>query len=145
MRYRFTALLLLGLITLPACRAEIAIGKRTTEYSSYTPPTMTDTTGLYRHVVAFKFKENTTHAQIDAIVKDFAALQDAIPDIIAFEHGKQVSPEGFDQGYTHIFIVTFKDAAGLEVYLPHPAHQAFVEKLLPLLDPPPFVVDYVAE
>jgi len=107
-------------------------------------PAMSDTTGVYRHVVAFKFKEATTDAQIQQIVKDFGKLPDAIPEIIAYEHGKNVSPEGLDKGFTHVFLVTFKDKAGLDVYLPHPAHKAFVEKLLPLLEEP-FVVDYVAE
>lgn len=105
---------------------------------------MHDTTGVYRHVVAFKFKETTTEAQIAQIIEDFGKLQNDIPEIIAFEHGKNVSPEGLDQGFTHVFLVTFKDKAGLEVYLPHPAHKAFVEKLLPLLEQP-FVVDYVAK
>lgn len=107
-------------------------------------PAMTNTTGVYRHVVVFKFKETTTDAQVKQIVKDFGTLQDDIKEIIAYEHGTNVSPEGLDQGFTHVFLVTFKDKAGLDVYLPHPAHKAFVEKLLPLLEEP-FVVDYVAE
>lgn len=107
-------------------------------------PAMPQTQGVYRHVVTFKFKDTTTDAQIKQIVEDFGKLQDAIPEIIAFEHGTNVSPEGLDQGFTHVFLVTFKDKAGLDVYLPHPAHKAFVEKLLPLLEQP-FVVDYVAQ
>ena len=107
-------------------------------------PAMHETTGVYRHVVAFKFKDTTTDAQIAQIVEDFGKLQNDIPEIIAFEHGKNVSPEGLDQDFTHVFLVTFKDKAGLDVYLPHPAHKAFVEKLLPLLEQP-FVVDYVAQ
>jgi len=105
---------------------------------------MQDTTGVYRHVVAFKFKETATDEQIAQIVEDFGKLKNQIPDIIAYEHGVNVSPEGLDAGFTHVFLVTFKDKAGLEVYLPHPAHKAFVEKLRPLLDQP-FVVDYVAK
>lgn len=105
---------------------------------------MTDYANTYRHVVVFKFKDTTTPAQIEQINNDFKALQNAIPEIIAFEHGKNVSPEGLDQGFTHVYLVTFKDKAGLETYLPHPAHQAFVAKLLPLLEQP-FVVDYVAQ
>ncbi|MFK7790073.1 MAG: Dabb family protein [Phycisphaeraceae bacterium] len=107
-------------------------------------PAMTNTLGVYRHVVVFKFKDTTTDAQIKMIVDDFGKLQDAIPEIIAYEHGKNVSPEGLDQGFTHVFLVTFRNKAGLDVYLPHPAHKAFVDKLLPLLEEP-FVVDYVAE
>eukprot|EP00752_Nemacystus_decipiens_P016924 g15152.t1 len=105
---------------------------------------MPTTAGLYRHVVAFKFKDTATETQIAQIVEEFGKLQDDIPEIIAFEHGTNVSPEGLDQGFTHVFLVTFKEKAGLEVYLPHPAHKAFVEKLLPLLEQP-FVVDYVAK
>lgn len=104
-----------------------------------------DRASVYRHVVAFKFKDTTTPTQIDQIVAAFSELEEKIDVITAFEHGQQVSPEGFDQGYTHVFIVTFEDRAGLDVYLPHPAHKAFVEQLLPLLAPPPFVVDYMAE
>ena len=106
-------------------------------------PAMTNSLGVYRHVVAFKFKDTTTEAQIKQIVEDFGTLQTDIKEIIAYEHGINVSPEGLDQGFTHVFLVTFKDKAGLDVYLPHPAHKAFVEKLLPLLEEP-FVVDYVA-
>ena len=131
----FTALLLC--FTLTACQTHLDSNAK--EY-----PEMTDSTGLYRHVVVFKFKETATQAHIDEIVQAFGKLQDDIPEIIAYEHGVNVSPEGLDQGFTHVFLVTFKDKAGLEVYLPHPAHQAFVKKLRPLLEQP-FVVDYVVE
>lgn len=106
---------------------------------------MTTANKPYRHIVAFKFKDTTTDAQVAHIVASFVELKNQIDVITGFEHGKQVSLEGFDQGYTHVFVVTFKDRAGLDLYLPHPAHKSFVEKLLPLLAPPPFVVDYVAE
>ncbi|MBX2852771.1 MAG: Dabb family protein [Phycisphaeraceae bacterium] len=107
-------------------------------------PAMQETQDVYRHVVVFKFKNTATDAQIKQIVGDFGKLQNDIKEIIAFEHGTNVSPEGLDQGFTHVFLVTFKNKAGLDAYLPHPAHKAFVEKLLPLLEEP-FVVDYVAK
>ena len=55
-----------------------------------------------------------------------------------------MSPENHAQGYTHCFIVSFKDSAGLDVYLPHKDHKAFVEQLLPVLDKV-LVVDFVAK
>ncbi len=100
--------------------------------------------GVYRHVVVFKFKQTATPEQINEIVEDFAGLQNQIDAITGFEHGVNVSPEGLDQGFTHVFLVSFKDKAGLEQYLPHPAHKTFVEQLRPLLEEP-FVVDYVAQ
>jgi hypothetical protein len=62
---------------------------------------------------------------------------------VDFEWGTNVSPEGKGDGFTHCFFVTFKDKAGLEVYLPHPAHQEFGAGLRGILDKV-LVVDYVA-
>lgn len=97
--------------------------------------------GLLRHVVAFKFEEDATQAQIDQVVEDFAALEEKIPFIIDFEWGTNVSPEGHDKGFTHCFILTFKTAADRDAYLPHPAHKEFGESLGGLLDDV-FVIDY---
>lgn len=131
MRTFLTAALLLPALLLTAC------------HSHPTCESCPMNQSVYRHVVAFKFKESATEAQIKEIVDGFADLQNKIDAITGYEHGINVSPEGLDQGFTHVFIVTFKDKAGLEEYLPHPAHQAFVAKLKPVLEQP-FVVDFVA-
>lgn len=136
MRLILVPALLMILAILPACHS----------HPCANCSTMQENQQVYRHVVAFRFKDTTTPEQIDDIVAGFSDLQNQIDAIIAFEHGKNVSPEDLDQDFTHVFIVTFKDAAGLDIYLPHPAHMAFVEKLLPLLDKDgAFVIDYVAE
>ena len=98
---------------------------------------------VYRHVVAFKFKATATPEQINEIVDEFGKLPAQIDTIIGYEWGPQVSPEPLHEGTTHVFLVTFKDRAGLDVYLPHPAHQAFVAKLKPILEKA-VVVDYDA-
>ncbi len=97
----------------------------------------------YRHVVLFKFKDTATPEQVQSIEKAFAELAGKIDTVKAFEWGTNVSPEGHNDGFTHCFFVTFADKAGLEVYLPHADHQAFVAKLKPILDKV-CVVDYVA-
>jgi hypothetical protein len=81
---------------------------------------------VLRHVVLFAFKSETTADEIAAVEQAFAGLPAAIPEIIAFEWGRDVSVEGKTQGFTHCFLVTFRDAAGRDAYLPHPAHQDFV-------------------
>jgi hypothetical protein len=81
---------------------------------------------VLRHVVLFAFKPDATPADIAAVEQAFAALPAQIPQIIAFEWGRDVSVEGKAQGFTHCYLVTFKDEAGRDAYLPHPAHQAFV-------------------
>jgi quinol monooxygenase YgiN len=102
-----------------------------------------DESGPYRHVVFFKFKESATPAQVKHIEEEFAKLPSKMDFITGFEWGTNVSPENLNDGFTHCFLVTFKDKAGVDAYLPHPAHQAFVAILKPLLDKV-CVVDYVA-
>jgi hypothetical protein len=99
--------------------------------------------GIYRHVVLLKFTESATAEQVQAIEKAFGELPSQIASITGYEWGTDVSPEGLADGFTHCFLVSFKDKAGLELYLPHPAHQAFVSLLKPQLDKV-LVVDYVA-
>lgn len=100
--------------------------------------------GPVRHVVVFKYKDGTSAEQIQQVTDAFRALKDRIPGIIAFEHGVNDSPEGRSLGFTHVYLLTFEDAAARDQYLPHPEHQAFGELLgrLGVLDDV-FVVDYL--
>jgi hypothetical protein len=99
--------------------------------------------GPLRHVVLFKFKPEATKEQIQEVVAGFQALPKKIDGIVAFEWGTDVSPEGLADGFTHCFVVTFKDANSRDAYLPHQAHKDFVATLLPKLDKV-LVVDYFA-
>jgi hypothetical protein len=101
-------------------------------------------TGPLRHVVLFKFKPEVTKGQIDQIVAGFQALPKKINGITAFEWGTNNSPEGFNDGFTHCFAVSFKDAKSRDTYLPHQAHKEFVAILLPSLEKV-LVVDYFAQ
>ena len=100
--------------------------------------------GVYRHVVLFAFNEDVTKEQIKEVEVAFGNLPKEIDTIIDFEFGTNVSPENINDGLTHCFFVTFKNKAGLEVYLPHPAHEKFVAlvkgKLAKVV-----VVDYIAK
>jgi hypothetical protein len=89
---------------------------------------------LLRHVVLFKFKDSATTAEVNAIVEAFAQLPSKISSIVDYQWGTDVSIEGKANQFTHCFLVSFKDEAGREEYLPHPAHKDFVELLLPSLD-----------
>ena len=113
-------------------------------------PAMTDTAQAAKksdsqrklqHVVAFKFKEDATKAQIQKVEKEFVALKKKIPEIAALEWGTNNSPEGLNKDFTHCFIVTFKDENGRAIYLPHPDHKAFVKILKPILADV-FVIDF---
>jgi hypothetical protein len=100
--------------------------------------------GEFRHVVMFKFKDSATPAQVEAIEKAFAELPKKIDTIVDYEWGISESVEGKNDGLTHCFFVTFKDKAGLETYIPHPAHVEFKEILIPILDKA-LVFDYTAK
>ncbi len=98
----------------------------------------------YRHVVLFKFKDSATPEQVQGVEKAFIELAKKVETVKGFEWGNNVSPEGKNDGFTHCFLVTFADKAGLDVYLPHPAHAEFVSVLKPTLDKV-CVFDYVAK
>ncbi len=101
-------------------------------------------TAPVRHIVVFKYKPGATEAQIKQITDAFAGLAKTIPGITAFEHGVNNSPEKKNLGFTHVYQITFKDAAARDTYLPHPEHRKFGQLLgkLGVLEDA-FVVDYV--
>ena len=96
---------------------------------------------VLRHVVLFKFKESVTPAQVQEVADAFAALPGRIPEIIDFEWGTDVSVEKRSEGFTHCFLVTFKDEKARETYLPHPAHKDFGALVGPRIEKV-LVVDY---
>ena len=82
---------------------------------------------VLRHIVMYKFKDTTTPEQVQEVVTAFSALPKKIDTIIGYEHGTNVSPEGKSEGFTHMFVVTFRDEAGRDTYLKHPAHDEYVK------------------
>ena len=100
--------------------------------------------GELRHLVFFKFKPDTPEKEITRIEKEFAALPDKIETITGYEWGTNVGAEDKAKGFTHGFTVTFANQEGLDAYIPHPAHRAFVKGLKPHLEDV-FVFDYIAK
>lgn len=97
---------------------------------------------VLRHVVIFKFKDESSKEDVDKLNDAFNALPKAIPVIKDFEWGLNDSPEDFHQGFTHCYLLTFDSEEDRDsVYTPHPAHKAFVASLQPHLEKV-FVVDY---
>ena len=100
--------------------------------------------GKLMHVVAFKFKSSASPEDIKKVEQAFEKLKHQIPQVVTLEWGTNVSPEGKSEGFTHCFVVTFKDAKARDAYLPHAAHKEFVSLLLPRLEKV-MVVDYFAQ
>jgi len=128
------SILLAGCVTVRETR-HIPDDKRVTE------SLIQESGRLLRHVVLFKFKDDTTDEQIGQIERAFCALPGKIQAIHDFEWGTDVSVENLQQGFTHCFVVTFRSRADRAKYLPHPAHKMFGELLGPHLDKV-LVIDY---
>jgi hypothetical protein len=101
-----------------------------------------DSNKVLRHAVFFAFKEESSKEDVQGVADAFAALPSKIDSIIDFQWGTNNSPEGLDDGFTHCFLLTFKDAAGRDAYIPHPAHRGeFADVLRPHMKDV-FVIDY---
>lgn len=87
-----------------------------------------------QHVVSFKFKSTASPDEVKKIEAAFQDLKRTIPQVVGLEWGTNISQEKHDKGFTHCFIVTFKSEKDRDTYLAHPAHQAFVKLLEPVLE-----------
>jgi hypothetical protein len=96
---------------------------------------------VLRHAVFFSFKEESSEEDIQGVVDAFCELPAKIDEITDLRWGVNNSPEGLNDGFTHCFLLSFKDEAGRAAYLPHDAHAAFGNVLRPHNDKV-FVVDY---
>jgi quinol monooxygenase YgiN len=88
---------------------------------------------MVHHIGMLQFKPGTSEAQVTEVLKGLARLKESVPGIVNFSSGKNHSPEGLDQGFTHGFIATFKDKAARDTYLDHPAHVQFKNAALPFV------------
>ena len=106
-------------------------------------PTKENGSRMLRHAVLFKFKDSSSPEDIKKVEDAFRALPSKIKEIQSIEWGTNNSPENLNQGFTHMFFLTFTSEADRPVYLPHPAHKAFGAVLGPHLDKV-LVLDYWA-
>lgn len=104
---------------------------------------MPSPSNLLRHVVLFSFRKDAPTEAVDAVVSGFHALPAAIPGIVSYEWGTNVSPEGLNDGFTHCFTLSFASAEERDTYLNHPAHRQFVATLGSCLERS-LVLDYWA-
>ena len=86
-------------------------------------------TGVVRDVVLFQFKPTAPPEQVKAIEKRFLSLQDEIPEIQSIEGGHNISPEHLNEGYTHVFVLTFRNPTARNAYIKHPARAEFVRSM----------------
>jgi len=88
--------------------------------------------GSVFHVFAFQWKPDVSESQKNRAAREITAFQGQIPGLLQTYVGPNISPRG--KGYTFGGIMQFKDNASLDAYFQHPAHQALLAWLVPLID-----------
>ena len=89
---------------------------------------------MITHVVLLKIRRDVPQAQIAAVLEALSGLRTKIPGLLSFSGGAYTSPEGMHKGFTHGFVMTFKDEASRDAYLPHPEHEVVKAMVLKVLD-----------
>ena len=89
---------------------------------------------MITHMVLLRFRKTAAKKDIDRAFQELAALKAKIPGLLSFSGGTYSSHEGLDQGFTHGFVMTFKDAGSRDAYLPHPEHEKVKALIFPLLE-----------
>jgi hypothetical protein len=87
-----------------------------------------------QHIALFRFKPGASADFVQRTSDDLRHLAQVIPGITSFSIGTNNSPEGLADGLTHGFVMTFKDAAARDSYLPHPEHEKFKALVLPYIE-----------
>ena len=82
---------------------------------------------MYQRLVCFKFKENTPPDAVAQHLDMFAALQDAIPQIVDYAGGLTFAGGEGDGKFDTAHHVTYKTKEDIDIYFHHAAHQAFIE------------------
>lgn len=92
-------------------------------------PTETINSEFIQHVVLFNLQDETSPETLEEI-KAFTALLSEIEVVKDFQFGTNSSPEGLDKGFNYSLIMKFNSAFDRDsVYLPHPKHLQFVERI----------------
>ena len=87
-----------------------------------------------KHIAIVKFKPGARDKQITGFFEAIRCLRELVPGILDYSWGVNNSTEGLSQGFTHAFVMTFKDAATRETYLHHPAHEKAKNGILPFVE-----------
>ena len=83
------------------------------------------------HIFAFQWKQGTTEADKQRATREIRAFQGVIPGLLQTHVGPNLSPRG--NGYTFGGVMQFTNQAALDAYVKHPAHQALLAWLMPLI------------
>lgn len=87
---------------------------------------------MFRHIIFFRFKSQTSIAEIDSMFEKIGALKEIIPGILTYSWGANAwqSGGGIDTPYTYAFVMDFDTKASRDSYQVHEAHVALVQQFV---------------
>lgn len=86
------------------------------------------------HLVLIQFQSSMSSSDFQLITDSAYTLQQ-IKGVKELNFGKNTSPEGLNNGYTHSLTMKFSSAHDRDsIYLPHEIHQKFVKLFLPFTE-----------
>lgn len=97
-----------------------------------------------RHLLLLAIAPDTPAAKLREIEAAMTALAARATGVLSGEWGRDLNDGARTQGFTHAFLLRFRELADVERYRADPAHRAFVELTTPHLAKPPLVLDYRA-
>jgi hypothetical protein len=83
---------------------------------------------MLRHIALFKWKDETTPAQVAAVVQRLGKLPSEVPEIAGYSFG---SDAGLSEGAADFAVVAdFATEADWRTYMQHPAHLKVIEDVI---------------
>lgn len=79
------------------------------------------------HIVMFQFKEESKEANLVRVKEMLEALPSKIDTLRSMEVGIDISRS--ERSFDLVLTSTFDDQEGLNIYVPHPAHQEVVSMI----------------
>ena len=81
-----------------------------------------------RHVVVFKFDEDTTEEQVMALSEGLARLPGVIDELVDYRFGHDIGEN--DNSWDFAVVADCADLEGYRAYRDHPEHQALIRDLV---------------
>ena len=88
---------------------------------------------MFIHVFAFRWKPGATDAQKQRAAIEIRNLKGQIPQVLEVHVGSNTSVRG--QDYAFGGVMKFHSKSDFEAYAEHPAHQALLAWLGPIIEP----------
>lgn len=92
---------------------------------------------MIKHIGLMKFRPDAPPEEVASVLAAIADLGRTVEGLLDISVGPGVGLPVMARGYTHGFVMSFRDMLSLRGYLDHPAHLAVVHRLPGLLDPAP--------